>query len=106
MLTMADRDLSIYEPFSQLVRIEVEGRAFEVPENNILLRCFQYIIDEGVVLGRFCWNNECGNSEMSCRVSNVSPPYRARGCQTLVQEGMQLSELTPELRFWLKDKLK
>jgi hypothetical protein len=39
-------------------------------------------------------------------VSNGSPSYRTRGCQTLVQDGMMLSELTPELRFWLKDKLK
>jgi hypothetical protein len=103
---MPERDLSIYEPFSRLVTIEIEGRTFEVPENNILLRCFQYLIDESYVPGRFCWNNECGNCELSCRASNATTPRRTRGCQTLVQEGMSLSELTPELRFWLKDKLK
>ena len=103
---MSERHLSIYEPFSRLVRIEIEGKTFDVPENNILLRCVQYIMDEDVVPGRFCWNNECGNCEVSCHITNVSAPRRARGCQTLVQEGMTLSDLTPELRFWIKDKLK
>jgi hypothetical protein len=103
---MSEKDLSIYEPFSRLVRIEIEGKAFNVPENNILLRCVQYIMDEDVVPGRFCWNNECGNCEVSCNIPNVFAPRRARGCQTLAQEGMILSDLTPELRFWIKDKLK
>ncbi len=52
-----------YDPFERLVDIEIEGISFAVPENNIVLRCVQFILDDDMVLGRFCWNNECGNCE-------------------------------------------
>lgn len=103
---MGERDLSIYEPFDRLVSITIDGRSFDVPENNILLRCVQYIVDEGVVPGRFCWNNECGNCELSLSTPSQPDTRRTRGCQTLVQEGMVLSDLSPELRFWLGSKLR
>jgi len=32
-------------------------------------------------------------------------PTRARGCQTIVEEGMRVSELTPDLRYWIHHKL-
>jgi hypothetical protein len=63
-------------------------------------------MDEDVVPGRFCWNNECGNCEVSCQDPEAPAPRLARGCQTLVRDGMALSELTPELRFWIREKLK
>jgi predicted molibdopterin-dependent oxidoreductase YjgC len=103
---MTERDLSFYEPFEKLVEITIEGKIFAVPENNILLRCVQYIVDEGVVPGRFCWNDECGNCEMSLRASGESQTSRVRGCQTQVENGMNLTELTPELKYWLVSKLK
>jgi hypothetical protein len=99
-------DFSIYEPFDELVDIQIEGRCFSVPENNVLLRCVQFIVGEPVVLGRFCWNNECGNCELSWRSPDQPELQRSRGCQTLVRRGMILTELTPDLRYWLHDKLK
>jgi NADH dehydrogenase/NADH:ubiquinone oxidoreductase subunit G len=103
---MEERDLSFYEPFGRLLKIMVEGKTLEAPENNTLLRCFQYIDNQGVVPGRFCWNNECGNCEVTLRTTAHPEPRRIRGCQTTVQEGMILSELTPELKYWLRDKLR
>jgi hypothetical protein len=103
---MEERDLSFYEPFTRLLKITIEGKPFEVPENNILLRCVQYIVNEGVVPGRFCWNNECGNCELTLQTMAEPEARRIRGCQTIVQEGMILSELTPELRYWLGGKLR
>jgi predicted molibdopterin-dependent oxidoreductase YjgC len=100
-----ETDDSVYEPYQRLVDIEIEGTGFKVPENNILLRCVQFIVDEGMVLGRFCWNNECGNCELTLTEVDQCQPRRARGCQTVVQEGMVLTELTPDLR-WLRGKLK
>ena len=99
-------DQSLYEPFTRLVEITIEGKAFKVPENNSILRGVQYIVDEDVVPGRFCWNNECGNCEFAYRIAGEMNLQRARGCQTLVEEGMVLQELTPDLRYWLRDKLK
>lgn len=103
---MSSGESSIYDPFERLVDIEIEGSSFSVPENNILLRCVQFIVDEGIVLGRFCWNNECGNCELTWRTPDRPEPQRTRGCQTVVREGMVLSELTPDLRYWLREKLK
>jgi predicted molibdopterin-dependent oxidoreductase YjgC len=103
---MTDLDLSMFEPFTKLVRIQIEGKSFEVPENNILLRCVQYIVNDNVVPGRFCWNNECGNCESTVQAPDDPEGQRLRGCQTVVQEGMALTDLTPELRYWLSGKLK
>lgn len=39
---------TLFQPFSRLVKITIMGREFEVPENNHLLRCFQYLAPEQV----------------------------------------------------------
>jgi hypothetical protein len=103
---MSDRDLSLYEPFEKLVEIEINGKRFQVPENNVLLRCVQFILSDDVVLGRFCWNDECGNCEFSCSTPTHPETERARGCQRVVEEGMIVFDLTPDLRYWLGPKLK
>lgn len=89
-----------------LVSVLIEGTPFEVPSGEVLLACVQYIVrDEAPVLGRFCWSNECGNCEMSVRRKDALFPARERGCQTVVEEGMELSELGPDLRYWLHRRL-
>jgi hypothetical protein len=91
---------------NERVTIAVEGCEFEVPKNELLLACVQYIVrDEVPILGRFCWSNECGNCEMSVARDGELLPSRMRGCQTRVAPGMRLSELTPELRYWIRNKL-
>ena len=49
---------TLFRPSPRLVKIEILGREFEVPENNPLLRCFQYLATEAVAYGRFCWNED------------------------------------------------
>lgn len=91
---------------SDLVEIEIEGARFTVPKEEVLLACIQYIVrDEVPVLGRFCWSNECGNCEMSVANTASLVPNRVRGCQTLAEDGMRVSELTPDLRYWIRHKL-
>ena len=88
------------------MQIEVEGSTFDVPKGEILLACIQYIVrDEVPVLGRFCWSNECGNCEMSVATVDALLPTRLRGCQTVVEEGMRIAELGPDLRYWIRHKL-
>jgi hypothetical protein len=50
---------TLFRPFSRLVRIVLLGHDFEVPENNTLLHCLQYLAPEPVSYGRFCWNEDC-----------------------------------------------
>ena len=33
----------LLDPYERLITIEILGRPVEVPENNRLLRCFQYL---------------------------------------------------------------
>ena len=43
----------IFEPFERLVEIEILGERREVPENNTLLRCFQYLSMDTISFGDF-----------------------------------------------------
>jgi hypothetical protein len=86
----------------ELVSVTIDDRPFLVPRGEVLLACIQYIVSSVTpLLGRFCWSNECGNCEMSVRREEALLSSRLRGCQTTVEDGMELSELTPDLRYWL-----
>jgi hypothetical protein len=94
-------------PPQTLVRIEIEGTPFEVPDGDVVLSAIQYIVRELVpVLGRFCWSDECGNCEMTLARRGERGEERIRGCQTRVEDGMSLSDLRPDLRYWLSPKLR
>jgi len=56
---------TLFRAFSRLVRITILDRSVEVPENNVLLRCLQYLAPEEISYGRFCWNEDC----QYCRVT-------------------------------------
>jgi hypothetical protein len=89
-------DPSIYRPYSRLVRVRIRERWFEVPENNILLRCFQYVAP-GVPYGPFCWNGDCENDRIRYKESSAGAVKSGLACQVLVKDGMELEEICPEL---------
>jgi hypothetical protein len=98
---------SPFRPYERLVRIKVLGKTVEVPEKNMLLRCFQYVSPETIPYGRFCWNQEC----QTCRISYRLPGKREEtrevlSCKVLVAEGMEITELSPELTWNLKKALR
>jgi hypothetical protein len=92
-----DIDLDLFDPFDRLVRITLRGELREIPENNNLLRGFQYLVGDAISSGRFCWNNECGNCEVSCRVPGKEGVRRLRGCQAMAEEGMEILDLSADL---------
>ncbi|MBP7147615.1 MAG: hypothetical protein KBD01_08730 [Acidobacteria bacterium] len=100
---MSDR---LYVPYRRLVPIRVLGRVLEVPENNVLLRCLQFVSPGTVPYGRFCWNKECGNCKCFVRRPGEEQPRRAHACSTVVEEGMEFVTLSPELKYVLRDLLK
>jgi len=89
-------DPSIYRPYSRLVRVRIQGVWFEVPENNILLRCFQYLAP-GVPYGPFCWNGDCENDRIRYREAGGGAAKSGLACQILVKDGMELDEISPDL---------
>ena len=94
---------TLFRPFSKLVKISILGREFEVPENNPLLRCFQYLAPQGVSYGRFCWNEDCHYCLANLDTGEGSRERAALSCKFMVQEGVRITELSTELRYCLRD---
>ena len=92
----------LYRPFKRLVKIEVTGRVFEVPENNTLLRALQYLAPEDVAMGRFCWNEDCQYCRVSYDLGEGTAKRAALSCKVGVEEGMRVRELSLELRYCLR----
>jgi hypothetical protein len=85
----------IFEPFERLVEIDVLGNKREVPENNTLLRGFQYLAIESVSYGDFCWNGECLNCQVWLKNGDKEKPVLA--CRTVVEEGMEIVKMSREI---------
>ena len=90
-------DSDIFEPFEQLLEIEILGEIRLVPENNSLLRCFQFLSMETVSYGDFCWNGDCANCQIWLADAAAEKPVLA--CRTKVQGGMKIVKLSDELKF-------
>jgi len=94
---MKEVDLSLFEPFDHLIEIEILGRRLEVPDNNCLLRSLQYVAGDSIAYGRFCWNDECGNCEVTCVTPETGEPAVVRACQAKVWPGMKISALSEDI---------
>ena len=93
---------TLFRPFSRLVKITILGREFEVPENNPLLRCFQYLAPEEVSYGRFCWNEDCQYCRVTFDLGDESTRRTALSCKLMVQHGMRVTEAATEIRYCLR----
>ena len=81
----------IFQPYERLIAIDILGTKYMVPENNTLLRCFQYLAMENISYGDFCWNGECLNCQVWLQVGEKEKAVIA--CRTLVSEDMKLVRL-------------
>jgi len=81
----------IFQPFDKLIEIDILGEVRRVPENNTLLRCFQYLALENISYGDFCWNGECLNCQVWLQNSDKEKAVMA--CRTLVAENMKIVRL-------------
>ncbi|HET9480714.1 MAG TPA: 2Fe-2S iron-sulfur cluster-binding protein [Candidatus Polarisedimenticolia bacterium] len=78
------------------------GRTIEVPENNCLLRALQYVAGESIAYGRFCWNDECGNCEVTCATTEPPGEQVVRACQWKVHAGMKVTSISDEIQLDLE----
>ena len=78
----------IFLPFEKLIEIDILGTIYNVPENNSLLRCFQFLAMENISYGDFCWNGEC----LNCQVwlQNGDKEKSVMACRTMVAENMKI----------------
>jgi len=88
-------DSEIFEPFERLIEIEIQGKTVCVPENNTLLRCFQYLSMETVSMGDFCWNGDCANCQVW--LEGVAKEKPVLACRTKVEEGMKVVRMSEEI---------
>ena len=93
----------LYEPYERLIVLEVLGRTFEVPENNLLLRQLAYVAAD-IAWGRYCWNGECRYCEVHYRRED-GPELAALSCRIKGVEGMRITRLAPEIRYNFSEAL-
>jgi hypothetical protein len=94
-------DSDLFEPYERLVTIEILGRRVEVPENNRLLRCFQFLSMHSISYGDFCWNGDCTNCQFWYREGGESQPdaKTALSCRFKVREEMVITRLDEHVKL-------
>ena len=83
--------LDIFAPYEKLIEIDILGEKRLVPENNSLLRCFQFLAMENISYGEFCWNGECINCQVW--LQNGDKEKAVMSCRTTVIENMKIVRL-------------
>ena len=91
----------LFQPYSRLIEIQINDKPYRVPDNNLLLRCFQYICLEEVSCGRFCWNQECKTCAIAYELSS-GEQNTGLSCQTMAADGMKITKISKELRWALR----
>ncbi len=93
----------LLHPYEKLVKITILNKEFAVPENNTLLRGFQFLAQEAVSYGRFCWNEDCQYCRVNYDMGEGTPERKAISCKLMVQEGMRILDMANEIKYCLRD---
>ena len=80
----------LFRPYQRLIKITVLGKELEIPENNMLLRGFQFLAPENAAYGRFCWNEECQYCRVTYDTGDGTKEHTALSCKLLVKEDMRV----------------
>ena len=94
---------NLLEQYEKLIPLRIGELEHPVPENNSLLRCFQYLRLYPISMGGFCWSSDCRTCEVLVSTGPGSEPQRVLACQTDVAPGMTILEMTDKLKFCLRD---
>ena len=86
----------LLDPYERLVPIEILGHSVEVPENNRLLRCFQFLSINTISYGDFCWNGDCTHCQFWYHEEGQTEEQdrTALSCRFQVREGMVITRLS------------
>ena len=87
----------IFEPYEKLIQITLLGRAVEVPENNSILRCLQFLNMEAVSESELCWNGDC----LDCQVwvTNGDKEKAVMACRTNAEPGMDITRISEKIQL-------
>jgi hypothetical protein len=93
----------LLRPYERLVKITIMEKEFMVPENNTLLRGFQYLAPEGISYGRFCWNEDCQYCRVTYDTGEGTQVRKAISCKLMVENGMRILDMASEIKYCLRD---
>ena len=96
-------DSSLLEPYQKLIRIVVLGKAFDVPENNLLLRQMQFVAED-IGYGKYCWNAECRYCEVSY-TKDGGAEQQALACRVKGLQGMVVTKAALEIKYNMSEAL-
>ncbi|HEX8476195.1 MAG TPA: hypothetical protein VF666_19505 [Pyrinomonadaceae bacterium] len=96
---MIESDL--LDPYEKLVPIEILGQRVEVPENNQVLRCFQFLSMNTISYGDFCWNGDCTHCQFWYHDEGQQErdDKTALSCRLTVREGMVITRLSQHIEL-------
>src|SRR5262245_33215565 len=83
---------AVLEPYDKLITVTINGRAYEVPENNTLLRVLQHMRLE-LAYTKYCWNGDCRNCAFRYVSRRTGKEVEALGCQIRLFNGMTIVAL-------------
>jgi NADH dehydrogenase/NADH:ubiquinone oxidoreductase 75 kD subunit (chain G) len=87
----------MFEPYDRLISITIEGCKEMVPENNSLLRCFQFLDVEGISDAELCWNGDCLDCQVLVKIGDSTKA--AIACRTIVKENMEITGLSTAINY-------
>lgn len=87
----------LFEDFERLVEIRICDNLASVPENNKLLRCFQFIKSDVVSLGDYCWNGDCTNCQVWYKAGD-GEIKSGLACRMYVKAGMVITGMSACLK--------
>jgi hypothetical protein len=87
----------IFQPYDRLIEIEVLAETRMVPENNSLLRCFQFLSMETISYADLCWNGTC----LECQVwlDNGGKEKAVIACRTQAVDGMKVVRMAEAIQL-------
>ncbi|MBA2379472.1 MAG: (2Fe-2S)-binding protein [Blastocatellia bacterium] len=92
---MSEIHPEIFEPHERLIEIEIRGESCSVPENNSILRCFQFLNMEKISHADLCWNGDCVNCEVWIEIDGRQK--MARACRKKAAPGMKIVRIVDEI---------
>jgi predicted molibdopterin-dependent oxidoreductase YjgC len=92
----------LLHPYEKLVKITIMDKEFMVPDQNTLLRAFQFLASEHVSYGRFCWNEDCQYCRVTYDTGEGTPVRKAISCKLMVEDGMRVVDAAAEIKYCLR----
>lgn len=83
---------------TEKLEISLLGRKVLVPAGDLLLRSFVFLYGNRISMGRFCWNNECGNCEVRVLLAGETREHTIRTCQYEARPGMKITSVPLEFQ--------